>query len=349
MWTIRKRENAIRRVVTCHPIEGERYNLRLLLMNIRGPKSYQDLLMVNGKLCTTFREAAQKRGLLLSDNNLIECMSEAVDYQMPASLRHLFAMLLIYCSPSNPKELWEKFEISLSEDFMRIPNINTTEICYRVLTHINDILHSVGRDINEFKLIPELIKTSALSKEATDVYYERNLTVSEDDLLLQNKLNTAQKKAYNIILERIFSNKSGAFFIDGPGGTGKSFLYRALLATVRYRGFIALATASSGVAASLLPGGRTAHSHFKIPINIEGNFSCNISKQSSLASLIRDAKLIVWDEISVAKKEVVEALDLLLKDLMETRILFGGKVIIFSGDFRQTLPVVRSEKKRRLH
>ncbi|KAG5606519.1 hypothetical protein H5410_028011 [Solanum commersonii] len=53
-----------------------------------------------------------------------------------------------------------------------------------------------------------------------------------------------------------------AFFIDGPGGTGKSFLYRALLATVRYRGFIALATASSGVAASLLPGGRPAHSFF---------------------------------------------------------------------------------------
>ena len=141
MWTIRKRGNAIGCVVTCHPTEGERYYLRLLLINIRGPKSYQDLLTVNVKLCTTFRQAAEKRGLLLSDNNLIECMSEAIDYQMPASLRHLFVMLLIYCSPSNPKELWEKFEISLSEDFMRIPNINTMEIRYRVLTHINDILH----------------------------------------------------------------------------------------------------------------------------------------------------------------------------------------------------------------
>uniref|UniRef100_A0A3Q7EUY3 ATP-dependent DNA helicase n=1 Tax=Solanum lycopersicum TaxID=4081 RepID=A0A3Q7EUY3_SOLLC len=84
---------------------------------------------------------------------------------------------------------------------------------------------------------------------------------------------------------------------DGPGGTGKSFLYRDLLATVRYRGFIALETTSSGVAASLLPGDRTAYSRFKIPINVEGKFSCNISKQSSLASLIRDAKIIVWDEI----------------------------------------------------
>ena len=45
------------------------------------------------------------------------------------------------------------------------------------------------------------------------------------------------------------------------------------------------------------------------------------------------------------KNGVAEALDLLLKYLMETRILFGGKVIVFSGDFRQTLPVVRSGKR----
>ncbi|XP_070049167.1 uncharacterized protein [Nicotiana tomentosiformis] len=106
-----------------------------------------------------------------------------------------------------------------------------------------------------------------------------------------------------MILDRIFLNRPGAFFIDGPGETGKSFLYRALLATVRHKGFIALATTSSGLAASLLPGGRTAHSRFKIFIDVNENFSCNISKQSSLASLIRDAKLIVWDEISLAKRK----------------------------------------------
>nr|XP_016435893.1 PREDICTED: uncharacterized protein LOC107762085 [Nicotiana tabacum] len=68
-------------------------------------------------------------------------------------------------------------------------------------------------------------------------------------------------------------------------------------------------------------------------------------KQSSLACLIRDAKLIVWDEVSIAKKNMTEALDPLLKDLMDTHMLFGGNVIIFGGDFRQTLPVIRSGKK----
>ncbi|XP_027768140.1 uncharacterized protein LOC107002396 isoform X1 [Solanum pennellii] len=345
IWTRRKRGHVIGRVVTCHPTEGERYYLRLLLMNVRGPKSYEDLRSVNGVQYNSFREAAEKRELLLCDNNLVECMSEAASYQMPSSLRQLFAMLLIYCNPTNPRELWERFESPMSDDFSKSSNINVREIRYKVLNYINDILHSMGRDINEFELISEYIKPSSIAREAKEVHYERNIIVSEEDLLLKDKLNSEQIKAYNIILDRVLSNKFGAFFIDGPGGTGKSFLYRALLATVRHRGLIALATASSGVAASLLPGGRTAHSRFKIPIDVDENFTCNISKQSSLASLIRDARLIVWDEISMAKKKMVEAFDLLLRDLMERNTLFGGKIVVFSGDFRQTLPVVRSGKK----
>ncbi|KAH0650144.1 hypothetical protein KY284_030056 [Solanum tuberosum] len=233
MWTRRKQGNAVGRVVACHPTERERYYLRLLLMNIRGPKSYEDLRTVSGRYYNTFREAAEKNGLLASDNNLIECMSEAANYQMPYSLRYLFATLLAY---------W-------------------------------------------------------------------------------------------------------AFFIDGPGGIGKTYLYHTLLATVRSKGFIALATATSGVAASVLPGGRTAHSRFKLPIDTRENCACNISKQSSLASLIRDAKLIVWDEVSMAKKKLIETFDSFLKDIMNTDTLFGGKVVVFGGDFRQTLPVIQNGKK----
>nr|XP_016436324.1 PREDICTED: ATP-dependent DNA helicase pfh1-like [Nicotiana tabacum] len=110
-------------------------------------------------------------------------------------------------------------------------------------------------------------------------------------------------------------------------------------------GYIALATATSGVAAFILPGGRTAHSRFKISIDIDEHSSCNISKQSALAGLIRDAKLIVWDAVSMANKRMVEVFDLLLKDLMTTNVLFGGKVVVLGGDFRQTLPVMRNGKK----
>ncbi|KAG5578003.1 hypothetical protein H5410_058137 [Solanum commersonii] len=243
IWSRRKKHSVIRCVVTCHPTESERYYLRLLLMNVRGPKSYKDLQIVNDIPYDTFREATEKRGLLQCDNNLTECMMEAMSYQMPCILRRLFATLLVYCDPANPRELWEKFEAPMSEDFNVLPN---------------------------------------RFEEAKEIYFERNITVSEEDLLLEKKLNLEQRATYNVIINIIFSNKSGAFFIDGPGGTGKTFLYRALLATVQSKGYIVLATATSGVAASILPGGRTAHSRFKIPIDIDENFSCNISKQSSL-------------------------------------------------------------------
>ncbi|XP_016507130.2 uncharacterized protein LOC107824838 [Nicotiana tabacum] len=349
MWTRRKQRTVIGRVVTCHPKKGERYYLRLLLMNVRGPKSYQDLRKVDGKCCSTFREAAEKRGLLHCDNNLVECISEATNYQMPYSLRRLQATLLVYCNPANPTELWKQFEDSMSEDFKILPSMNAKDIRFMALNHINDILHLMGHDINEYNLIPEKIKPSVVARETNDCQFERNIIVREEDLLLERKLNTEQRKAYDTILNRIFSNKSGAFFIDGPGGTGKFFLYRALLAAVRSKGFVSLATASSGVTASILPGGRTAHSRFKFPIDIDEQYSCNISKQRALATLIRDAKLIVWDEVSMAKKKVIETFDILIKDLMDTNALSGGKVVVFGGDFTQTLPIVRSGKKRRFY
>ncbi|XP_019236919.1 PREDICTED: uncharacterized protein LOC109217141 [Nicotiana attenuata] len=47
----------------------------------------------------------------------------------------------------------------------------------------------------------------------------------------------------------------------------------------------------------------------------------------------------------MAKKYMIEALDALLRDIMDADTMFDGKIIVFGGDFRQTLLVVRNEKK----
>ncbi|CAA0806960.1 PIF1 helicase [Striga hermonthica] len=141
-------------------------------------------------------------------------------------------------------------------------------------------------------------------------------------------------------------NKKALFFIDGPGGTGKSFLYSALLATIHSKGGIALVMATSGIAASILPGGRTTHSRFKIPIDLSTSRTCRISKQSSIGCLIRESKLIVWDEAPMAKTDAIKALDKALQDLCGCVDIFGGKVIVFGGDFRQVLPVVRRGSRK---
>ena len=82
--------------------------------------------------------------------------------------------------------------------------------------------------------------------------------------------------------------------MDGPGGTGKTYLYRALLAKVQSMDLIAVATATSGIASSIMPGGRTAHSRFKIPIKLEENSICNFTKQSGTTTLLREASLVIW-------------------------------------------------------
>ena len=111
-------------------------------------------------------------------------------------------------------------------------------------------------------------------------------------------------------------------------------------------GHIALAVASSGIAALLLPSSRTAHSCFKIPINIHEDSTCSVKHGSELALLLQVTKLIVWDEAPMIHRHAFEAVDRTLQDLMKAVDLsldnkpFGGKVVVFGGDFCQILPVI---------
>ena len=132
------------------------------------------------------------------------------------------------------------------------------------------------------------------------------------------------------------------FFLDAPGGTGKTFLIRLILAAIRSQKEIALALASSGIAATLLPGGRTAHSALKLPLNMQfiETPTCNISKASGMGKVLQKCKLIVWDECTMAHKKSLEALDRSLQDLCGNIRPFGNTLILLAGDFRQTLPVI---------
>ena len=114
---------------------------------------------------------------------------------------------------------------------------------------------------------------------------ERKIGYDEEDLKLIETLNAEQSYGFNEILAHVVNKKGKDFFVDGPGGTGKTYLYKALLAKVCSLGEIAIATATSGIAASIMPGGQTAHSRFKIPIKLGDNSICNFTKQSGTAIL----------------------------------------------------------------
>lgn len=146
--------------------------------------------------------------------------------------------------------------------------------------------------------------------------------------------------SYNTTMNAIHQKQSQIFVVDGPGGTGKTFLYRTIMANLRRNSQIVLATASSGITATLLPGGRTAHSRFGIPIDIEPISICKITKNCDLAKLIRITNAIIWDEASMINIYCVEALDQSVQDIMNINAPFGGKLMIMGGYFRQVLFVI---------
>ncbi|KAK4383997.1 hypothetical protein Sango_2738000 [Sesamum angolense] len=338
-WGTRKRGTVVGRIANASPVEGGRYYLIILLQNIRGPTSFDSLKTIQGKYHDTFRDAAASLGLLDSNSSLEECLEEASQYQMPYSLRRLFSTILMYCSPANPTKLWEKFKPHMSEDFRRQGYLSEHEIEIKTLEGINEFLETLGRSLKEFHLPSVPMNLFDSDKFTKEYNHERNIEVSEADLLSVEKLNDDQRHAFNTITEKIYLSSSGTYFIDGSGGSGKTFLYGALLAHVRSRGYIALTVAISGVAAALLLGGRTTHSRFKIPIGIDGKIKCKISKQTTLAKLLLSAKLIIWDEISMARRQIIEALDDILQDLTDCDNPFGGKVVAFGGGYRQIAPL----------
>ena len=114
----RKQRNAIG-IVAASPVEGERYYLRLLLNHVKGATSYQSLQTVNGIRFDAFRKATGQYGLLESDNNIDQCLEEASLFQMPFTLRRLFATLLVYCGVHNPAALWNKYKDAMSETFAK--------------------------------------------------------------------------------------------------------------------------------------------------------------------------------------------------------------------------------------
>ncbi|XP_076057281.1 uncharacterized protein LOC143034821 [Oratosquilla oratoria] len=192
----------------------------------RGPKSFEDLRMVDGVLYGTYREAVKAMGLLKDEETWKQTILEIINYTNDRKeLRSTYASMLVFSDLEDQKDIWE---------------------------------------------------------ETKD----------------------------------LFSN------------------------TVRSKSKVALAVASSGIAATVLHGGRTAHNMFKIPL-MEHNErkTCNIKHKSELARLLLMSSLIVWDEAVMANKNTISALDITLRDLSGLDIFMGGKTFVCAGDFRQILPV----------
>mmetsp|Transcript_13935 Transcript_13935/g.25805 ORF Transcript_13935/g.25805 Transcript_13935/m.25805 type:complete len:831 (-) Transcript_13935:1923-4415(-) len=343
-WKPRARNlKVIGRVYTVSIREGERFYLRLLLTQVAGPTSFEHLRTVNGVLHPTFKDACVASSLIEDDTEWDRTMTEATIWQMPQQLCNLFASLLFFGQPADPSALWDKHKDAMTEDIRRTHQHAPT--AYRLAAiQINASLQSFGTSWDQISGLPHFDLTandaddSFALREELNAYHHDDLQQSASRV---DMLNYGQREAFTTVLEAVNGNsQTNMFFLDGPGGTGKTFLYETLAATIRLDGRIVLTVASSGIAALLLQGGRTAHSRFKIPLNLTSTSTCNIAANSDLAVLLRATSLIIWDEAPMIHKHAFEALDRTLKDVMQSQETMGGIVCLLGGDFRQILPVV---------
>ncbi|KAE8240488.1 hypothetical protein A4X13_0g7779 [Tilletia indica] len=352
-WVLRKlQRGTIGRVAMAHNMNSSRYYMRLLLHIKAGVTSFSDLKTVDGKEYSTYQEACSAAGLLKDDKEWTTCLEEASSYRTAFSLRRLFCAILVNNQVSKPQKLYITFKAALSEDCAyllktkgvkgRITNVRSESYARALLAETLSQMSSTVSLASQG--IPEPDSAFALDHALQTHLTAEVCAFDAEECEKQwesarRSFNPDQLRAFESVTSSCSRQDGAIYFLDGPGGTGKTFVENAILSKIRADGQIALAVASSGIAALLLEGGRTAHSRFNIPIPLDSDSTCAISKDSSLALLLRNATLIVWDECPMAHRFAVEAVDRTLRDIRGVDKPFGGIVVLFSGDWRQTLPV----------
>ncbi|KAI3836317.1 hypothetical protein MKX03_034312 [Papaver bracteatum] len=257
------------------------------------------------------------------------------------------------CEVYNPLDLWNKQWRLLSDDIAWQQNrsledndlqLSEEEIKNLTLYEIERILDHDNKSLKHFKLpSPDLeFRTNLENILIRDEMIYDWESLPNESSNMYNLLNVEQNKIFDVVIDAVQTRIGGMFFVYGSGGTGKTFLCTAILEKLQSQKRTVLVVASSVIASLLLPGGRTAHSRFKIPLTPDETSSCYITKNKDLEKLIQKAELIIWDEAPMVHRNALEAVDTTLKDLMDDdEKIFGGKTILLGGDFRQVLPVIR--------
>ncbi|GBM01551.1 hypothetical protein AVEN_209348-1 [Araneus ventricosus] len=152
--------------------------------------------------------------------------------------------------------------------------LNYTDSIYNeALIKIEDkVLQMIGKSLSEVDMLsPSRQNAHNMSRKIL-----RELSYDSDLLLnfvtqRESLLNTDQQAIYSEVLRRYSVSEGGVIFIDAPERTGKTFLINVLLAKIRGEKNIEHAVATSGISATLMTGGRTAHSMMQIPIDLIHN------------------------------------------------------------------------------
>ena len=366
---------------------SELYYLRSLLTRVKGPSGFEALRTYNGVLFPTFQEACRARGLLQHDQEWFTCLNEACTTMTDVrKLRELFVIILFHNNPANPLLLWDTFKEQLSDDYrhrrvqleqinaqqegvnivtMQVQNEYLQEDFDNALYDIADILaepHYQNKTLGSFFLPnpttprENLQQYNRIASGSSFDYNAINQDTEHDRFsVMYESMNNGQKSVIDLFInattELADFHKSKCFFLDAPGGTGKTYVLNAFIHYCRFRGLETIVTAYSGVAANLLLNGRTCHSQFKFPLNQDAT-DCStghIKATEKIGKQLFASQVMIIDEGPMMHKKFWELLHFSCVDLYKRfhpedigfETPFAGKLIIGSGDLRQCLPVIK--------
>jgi hypothetical protein len=339
VWQKRVRNNIkVARLPSVNGNNSELNALRMILNVARGAQSFLDLMTVDGHTHTTFRDAAKASGLLEDDGEAISIFYEMTRVGVSvATLRQQFCSVLMHCAPVNPVELFNMF----SNDLMY--NEMSQDSCRSTLKDLDRIMRvTYGKSLSD----PEFNFDLSDIAQDDDVLLPPIIDVDANLPLIERLcplLSAEQRVAVMSVMDSVLHQVGfNVFAVLCSAGTGKTLFANFLACSLRAQGRIVVCVAASALAASLLEGGHTAHHTLHIPIPANDATYCSFTLAERF--IIMQTDLFIWDEASMISQSVADTVDRSFQDIMNDTRPFGGKTIMFTGDFKQLLPVVRGGK-----
>ena len=272
-------------------------------------------------------------------------MEEASNVTFGSALIELFANILIFVLKGNELEFWNRHKHNMCNELMlRFPkNTPTAHIENEVLKELDIYIARQGISLTEKFGLPQpnygihFQRQSLLIMDQTQHDMEE---LQEKVFDAEVQMNDEQRLIVETVTESVRQKSGQMFAIDASGGTGKTYVLRTIIHKLRLENKVILATAASGIAATLLPKGTTFHSRTKCPLILFDDSVCCICEKDENAELIRMTDAMIVDEVSMMDRRALEAADRTFRWLRKTEKPFGGITMIFSGDWRQILTVV---------
>ncbi|GJT06993.1 DNA helicase [Tanacetum coccineum] len=227
--------------------------------------------------------ACEALGLLGNDREWETVLEEACVSVTSEQLR--------FMSQDIPKKVSEK---------VQIPNyhLNSDSLQGYTLYELEIILNNYGKSLQSFGLPPP--PADLLEQLANRLLIEERNCNREELIQLKNdtvpRLNADQKAIYDLIINADENSRQKLIFVYDHGGIGITSLF--------------------------LPSGSTAHSRFKLPLELTEESLCRIKKNTQLGKLLADTNLIIWDEAPMNDRHCFEALDRSLRDIVNIHPLY---------------------------